>query len=234
MLERGTYLANSIVACGNCHTAQAPKGPDNAKEFAGRLLEKIPPFTAYASNITPDKETGIGTWTKAQLIRALREGIRPDGSLIGPPMPIGVYSKMSDRDVEAIAEYVMSRKPIKNKVPPSIYRIKLPPHYGPPVKTVAKISRINLIKYGEYLAGPLGHCTVCHTPMVKGRRDFANQVGRGGFTFKGPWGVSVAANITPHKTDGIAGHATTELAKLIRSGMRSSGARMLPPMGYAY
>src|SRR5476649_2327294 len=91
-VERGKYLVESIAGCGNCHTPQGPNGPD-----MGRALSGGPPidepnlFTALPSNITPDAETGIGKWTDAQIKLAIREGKRPDGTLIGPPMPFYYY-----------------------------------------------------------------------------------------------------------------------------------------------
>src|SRR5271157_4111013 len=80
-LERGAYLMNSIVACGNCHT---PKGPDGQpladQELSGGLEIDLPVFHAVAPNITPDDDTGIGKWTDEQIINAIRNGKRPDGS----------------------------------------------------------------------------------------------------------------------------------------------------------
>lgn len=234
LLERGTYLVNGIVACGNCHTAQTPNGPAPGLEFAGTIIADTPEFTAFASNITQDKETGIGNWTKAELVRAIRDGIRPDGSLIGPPMPFGMYRHLSDRDVEAIATYVMQVPAVSNTVPKSAYRIPLPPAYGPPVVSVPEPRPENILDYGAYLAGPAGHCLECHTPMVKGRFDYANQTGAGGFPFVGPWGVSVSSNITPHADGNVADYSDAELATVIRSGMRPDGTRILPPMGVSY
>ncbi|MEE9240498.1 MAG: cytochrome c, partial [bacterium] len=194
LLERGTYLMNGVVACGNCHTPGSLVGrPDNSRELAGGYKWDEKPFTAYASNVTPDKETGIGSWTDDQIIRAIREGKRPDGSIIGPPMPIGQYRGLSDRDVRAIVAYLRSIKPVRNKVPKSVYRIPLPPAYGPPVKSVPEVPRTNKVRYGGYLAGPLGHCVECHTPFAKpGRRDYKNQLGAGGFRMVGAWGVTVS------------------------------------------
>ena len=80
LLERGTYLMQGVVGCGNCHTA--PGGPMAKKELAGGLKWNEPPFTTYATNITPDRETGIGAWSDEEIIRAFREGIRPDGGRI--------------------------------------------------------------------------------------------------------------------------------------------------------
>ena len=235
LLERGDYLVNGIVACGNCHTPQGPTGPAEGMELAGQLVMDWEPFTAYAPNITPDPETGIGTWSKADIVRAIREGIRPDGSLIGPPMPIGLYRGMSDEDAEAIAAYVMSVPAVKNEVPRSDYRVPLPDSYGPPVENVEAPPREDELAYGAYLAGPLGHCIECHTPFVEGHPDFENQLGAGGFAIPGPWGIAVTANITPHPTDGIDPSITDEqLAAMIRTGVRPDGAPMMPPMGYHY
>ncbi len=233
-LERGTYLMNSIVACGNCHTPLGPDGPIMDQELAGRLLEDIEPFTAYASNITPDKETGIGNWTDAEIITAIREGKRPDGSIIGPPMPIGLYRDMSDTDVEAIVAYLRQIPPVRNEVPESTYRIPLPENYGPPVGAVADVAPGPTAEYGAYLAGPLGHCIECHSPMVDGLIDFENQLGAGGFEFHGPWGISVSANITPHPTDGVTEYSDEDLIQMITTGTRPDGTKMLPPMGYGY
>ena len=69
------------------------------------------PFKAYAKNITPDPETGIGKWTEAQLIRGIREGLRPDGSLIGPPMPIDMYRRISQRVNNGEVATLVSKKP---------------------------------------------------------------------------------------------------------------------------
>lgn len=233
-LERGTYLMSSIVACGNCHTPLGADGPIADQELAGRLLEDIEPFTAYAPNITPDEETGIGSWTDEQIIAAIREGKRPDGSIIGPPMPIGLYRGISDTDVEAIVAYLRQIPAVSNELPDSTYRIPLPDDYGPPVDSVPDVAPGPTAEYGAYLAGPLGHCIECHTPMVGGRIDFENQLGAGGFEFHGPWGVSVSANITPHPTDGIAEYSDEELIRMITTGTRPDGTEMLPPMGYHY
>ena len=99
LFERGDYLINGIVACGNCHTPQGPDGPLAGMELAGGLVIEEPEFTVVTPNITPDPETGIGRWSDEEIIAAIREGRRPDGSIIGPPMPIGLYRGMSDRDV---------------------------------------------------------------------------------------------------------------------------------------
>lgn len=232
-LERGAYLMNSIVACGNCHTVQTPDGPLPGKEMAGGMEIPEPgAFVAHVPNITPDTETGIGSWTDEQIITAIREGRRPDGRIIGPPMPIGLYRGLSDTDVRAIVAYLRSVPAVSNKVPASEYNIPLPPSYGPPVGSVPDVDPADRIAYGAYLAGPAGHCIECHsTPGANGAPDFENRLGAGGFQFHGPWGVSVSANITPA---GIGEWSDADIKKAITTGTRPDGSRLMPPMGVHY
>jgi mono/diheme cytochrome c family protein len=231
-LERGRYLMQTIVACGNCHTPQGPQGPVPGRELAGGTPFKEPFGVAYAPNITPDKATGIGSWTDDQIIAAIREGRRPDGSIIGPPMPIALYRGMADADARAIVAYLRQVKPVSNKVEKSAYAVPLPPSYGPPVKNVSAPAPTNKVAYGAYLAGPLGHCIECHsTPNEKGIPDFVNRTGGGGLTFNGPWGVSAAPNITP---TALGKWSDQQIKAAITTGVRPDGARLHPPMAFGY
>jgi mono/diheme cytochrome c family protein len=234
LLERGTYLVNSIAGCGNCHTLKDQAFlPRSDMELAGgrKLDEK--PFTVYMPNITPDKETGIGTWTDQEIITAIREGRRPDGRILGPPMPYHLYRGISDRDVKAIVAYLRSIKPIRNKVAKSVYRIKLPKS-RPRAGSVPEVPRNDKVKYGEYLAGPVGHCIACHTPRMKGGHDYKRQFGAGGSDFHGPIGTTFAANITPDKETGIGNWSDRQIKAAISTGYRASGEKMNPPMPYPY
>jgi cytochrome c553 len=216
LVARGTYLMDSIVACGNCHAQRDKEGRVLAdKGLSGGLVFDEEPFKAYAPNITPDPETGIGRWTEAQIVRAIREGIRPDGSLIGPPMPIEFYHRMADDDARALAAYLKAQPPVKNLVPK---------------ETIVAPPRSDLVKYGEYLAGPLGHCMDCHSPWTQTGPDM-RFVGAGGNPFKGPWGISVSANITPGAS-GLKGWTDAEIARAIREGVSRNGTRLKPPMAY--
>ena len=233
-LARGKYLMDSIVACGNCHVQRDDKGqPLPEKGLSGGMVFDEEPFKAYVPNITPDAETGIGKWTDAQLARAIREGIRPDGSVIGPPMPIMFYRGMADEDLNAIVAYLRAQPAVQNKVAKSEYRMKLPPNYGPPItRKIVSPDRKQQVKYGAYLAGPLGHCMDCHTPWIKGIPD-STKVGAGGNPFKGPWGVSVSRNLTQHES-GLKGWSDSEIARAIREGVRKDGAPLKPPMAFAW
>lgn len=232
-LERGAYLVKSIVACGNCHTAKG--GPMAKHELAGGFQIKEGPIDAVTQNLTSDKETGLGNWTDAQLMVAIRDGLRPDGSLIGPPMPYDMYRGLSDNDTKAIIAYLRTLKPVKNATRKSVYKMPLPPAYGPPVGSVPDVPRTDKVAYGAYLAGPLGHCMECHTPMTKPpHRDYKNMNGAGGFVFHGPWGESVAANITPDMETGIGKWTDAQIKKAITDGVRPDGSKLRPPMAFDY
>ena len=233
-VERGRALVNGIVACGNCHTPQGPDGPVAGMEMAGGTPFVEEPFTAYASNITPDPETGIGRWTDEQVIAAIREGRRPDGSLVGPPMPIGFYRGLSDGDLRAIVAYLRSVPPVRHSVPKSEYRMALPAAYGPPVGAVAEVPRTDPVTYGAYMAGPLGHCMECHTPMLPDGRLDMSRAGAGGRSFAGPWGVSLSRNITQDKEFGLGAWSDADIRKAITEGVRPDATRLNPPMGYHY
>jgi len=229
LLERGKHLIEVTGACGNCHTPMGPQGPVPGRTLAGGTVFDEPPFRAVASNITQDPETGIGRWTDAQIARAIREGIRPDGRIIGPPMPAGLYRGLSDRDLAAMVAYLRTVAPVRNAVEASVYRIPLPPAYGPPIASVPEPAN-DPVARGAYLANAVAHCTECHTPMVNGQNDFS-RTGAGGMEFRGPWGVSVARNITPH-ANGIGGWTDAELIRAITTGVSQSGRQLAPPMAF--
>ena len=230
LFARGKYLMEGVVACGNCHAARGDKGePLAARGLSGGMVFDEPPFKAYAANITPDPETGIGKWTDAQLAKAIREGIRPDGSVIGPPMPIEFYRRMSDADLAAIIAYLRAQPPVKNAVAKSSYNIPLPPNYGPAVQRIQAPSPRETIHYGQYLAD-IGHCMDCHTPRDENGMLVHARVGAGGQVFRGPWGESVSRNLTPHES-GLKGWTKAQIAQAIR-GTGKDGVHYKPPMSF--
>ncbi len=231
-LDRGKYLVESIAGCGNCHTPQGPNGPLPGMALAGGLVMKDPTFTAVSANITPDPETGIGKWTDAQISVAIREGRRPDGSLIGPPMPFQQYRSLSDNDLAAIVSYLRTVPPVKNAVARTKYPFPLPPAWGPPVGKIPDVAQNDPVAYGRYLAGPMGHCIECHSaPDQKGVPDTRNALGAGGMVFLGPWGESTSSNITPTN---LKRYSDAALKKIIATGVRPDGSHLKPPMGVPY
>src|SRR5688572_29492829 len=110
-VARGRYVFGATGGCG-CHTA--PKGPANA---GGRKYEG--PFgTVYSSNITPDNQTGIGTWTDEQIITAIRSGRRPNGERLLPVHPFPTFNGMAEEDLKAIVAFLRTTKPVSQKNQP--------------------------------------------------------------------------------------------------------------------
>ena len=233
MLERGEYLVETIAGCGNCHTPHLPDGSLDAEmALAGAFVIEEPVFRAFAPNITPDVETGIGDWTEDEIVRALRDGVRPDGRVLGPPMSFAWYRDISDTDAYAIAAYLKTVPAIRNEVELSTFQIPLP-GYGPPVENVPDVPRDDIIAYGEYLAGPVGHCMDCHTTYVAGVIDM-DQLGRGGNVYPRVFGfewATVSANITPHE-DGIGNWTDEEIKRAITDGIGREGQELRPAMPF--
>jgi mono/diheme cytochrome c family protein len=233
-LERGRKLMDGIVACGNCHVQRGPQGqPLFEKGLSGGfVIIDAPEMRVVVPNITPDADTGIGRWTDAQLRKAIREGVRPDGSIIGPPMPIEDYRHMSDADVDAIVAYLRAQPAVSAAQPKSVYRIPLPPNYGPPLGKVSAPPTSNKRRYGEYLVR-IGHCMECHTPRTPKGELVKAKLGAGGQVIEGPWGKSVARNLTPHES-GLKGWTDAEIARAIRTGVRRDGTPLKPPMAFGF
>nr|WP_245631448.1 c-type cytochrome [Limimaricola hongkongensis] len=219
------------AACGNCHSPMGPEGPVPDMHLAGRVVEDLPEYTAIAPNITP--AGAVADWSDAELARAIREGIRPDGSIIGPPMPIPLYRGLSDDDLMSMVIYLRQVPAVENDPGESRYDIPLPPSYGPPVERVSAPEPGPTADYGAYLAGPVAHCIECHSPMGPQGPMSETHTGAGGFEFHGPWGTVISPNITSGE-DGIADYSDEELKAMIAKGQRPDGERMSPPMPFAH
>ncbi len=117
-VARGEYLT-WISACNDCHTPGTfYNAADMSRKLAGSELGWVGPWgTSYARNLTPDMETGIGSWSEDDIVKALRTGQRADGSMLLPPMPWPMYGHMTDEDAYAVAAYLKSLPPVSHKVP---------------------------------------------------------------------------------------------------------------------
>jgi mono/diheme cytochrome c family protein len=234
LVKRGDYLVNTIMTCGNCHTPKGPPAAIAGKDFSGGLSWDEPPFQVTASNITQDKDTGIGAWSDADIEKVLRTGIRPNGTPIAMVMPTNFYEIISVRDMKAIVAYLRTIKPVANKVPDPIYKMPQVHHAFPGAETpYTEAMMSDKLKKGFYLA-TIGHCLECHTPMGPRGREFATKLGTGGFEFPGPWGVSVSSNITASKPKGIGEWTDAEIKNAITQGVRKDGSKLKPPMGFPY
>jgi mono/diheme cytochrome c family protein len=118
-IERGRYLV-TLGGCNDCHTPGYFLGkPDMGRELAGSEVGfEIPGLGAfYGPNLTPDRETGLGTWSEADIVKAIQTGVRPDGRGLVPIMPWPAFAKLTKPDAEAIAAYLRSLPAVSNKVP---------------------------------------------------------------------------------------------------------------------
>jgi mono/diheme cytochrome c family protein len=238
LLGRGEYLVEGIVGCGNCHHGRDENGEFvPGLEYAGNFVITEPGFTAYAPNITPDMETGIGSWTDAELETAIRRGISRDGRVLGPPMAFAYYHGISTNDMRAIIAYLRSVPAVSREVPASTYNIPLPPEWGPPLTApVPDVPKTDQIAYGRYVTHNLGHCTQCHTPLVMGVEDFT-RTGAGMNLFPQPFGYdwsALAANITQHETLGIGAWTDDEIKRAIVFGISRDGRQLLPFMAFSF
>lgn len=244
-VERGGYLVNTIMACGNCHTPRDAGGaPIAEKAFSGGLTFTTPAFIATAPNITPDVETGIGGWSDAEIRRALVEGIRGDRShLAGVPlaaiMPANFYKALLPEDLDAIVAYLRSLKPVRNVVADPVY--KAPVHRDPYPDADAGFTKAGLadpVRRGAYLAA-IGHCMECHSAWSRGVSDFKTGLGRGGRAFPAregsPAGTppAIAANITSDPAAGIGGWTDAEIRRAITHGIGRDGRALQQPMAYS-
>jgi len=230
--ERGKTLFDA-AGCAGCHTDVKNKGAPLA---GGRRLKT--PFGVFVSpNITPDPDVGIGKWTDADFIRALREGIAPDGSHYFPVFPYPSYTGITDRDLIDLKAYIFTLTAVAtpNKphdvAAPFGWRFLLPVWKalyfaaGPYQPTPAKSEQWNR---GAYLVTALGHCGECHTPRDALGGKKANMQLAG--TRDGPEG-GLIPNITPDKPTGIGRWPDIDLEELLHSGMLPDGDFVGSEMG---
>ena len=215
-LERGRYLA--IAAdCMACHTAAS------GKPYAGGYAIDSPLGTIYATNITPSKKGGIGHYTEADFARALRQGVRADGSHLYPAMPYTSYALLSDADVGDLYHYFMHAvapvdEPARQTKLPFPFNVRLSmmgwnalflddKRFVPDAGKSAQINR------GAYLAEGLAHCSACHTPRNMLMAEVGSQQLAGANL--GSWH---APNITSDAISGIGGWSDAELAAYLKTG----------------
>ena len=118
-VARGKYLV-SIAGCNDCHTSGYFLGkPEESRYLGGSDVGfEVPGLGVFhGANLTPDKETGLGGWTDAQIITALTTGKRPDGRELAPVMPWRAFANFTREDIGAIVAYLRTLPPVHNKVP---------------------------------------------------------------------------------------------------------------------
>ena len=230
LVQRGEYLAKA-ADCVACHTA--PGG----KPYAGGLPFKLPFGTMYATNITADRETGIGDWSDNDFVNALWKGVGKGGKHLYPSMPYTSYTGLSRDDALAIKAYLFSLPPVHQPNRPNglifPFNIRLSmmfwnlvflkdQRFQPDSHLSAQENR------GAYLATALGHCGECHTPRNIGFAMKAHHA-LAGTELEG-WR---AWNLTSDRTFGLAGWSDTQLASYLSTGHADGRGSASGPMGEA-
>jgi mono/diheme cytochrome c family protein len=221
-IARGKYIFGATGGCG-CHTKK--NEPVNA---GGRRYDG--PFgTVYSSNITPDRETGIGGWTDEQIITAIRLGRRPSGERLLPVHPYTVFNGMAEEDLRALVAYLRTVPPVHRATPPKKITVPLfetvflpawlaafaPRETPPPSAPTSGVAR------GEYLVRAVAHCGECHTPRTITMATDNSRFLAGNPKGKGPEGAEVP-NITPDKETGLT-WTVPEIAEYLGTGNKPDG-----------
>src|SRR6202043_724754 len=240
LLARGEYLTRA-ADCAACRTAAStPENslyPPNGKPFAGGLPFKLPFGTIYSTNITPDRETGIGSWSEDAFVRALPRGIAPGGRYLYPAFPYTSFTAMSRDDALAIKSYLFSLPPqhVANKE--NSLSFPFNQRWGMAFWNLAFLSNRRFVpdpaqsaavNRGAYLATALGHCGQCHTPRnlaygLESGRAFAGEVLQGWHAY----------NITSDKRFGIGAWSDAQLAIYLSSAHAEGRGSAAGPMAEA-
>ncbi|HEV8473748.1 MAG TPA: cytochrome c [Methylomirabilota bacterium] len=220
-LVRGRYVFGAAGGCG-CHTVKEQPANSGGRRYDG-------PFgTVYSSNITPDRQTGIGTWTDEQIITAIRAGRRPNGERLLPVHPYPVFNGMAAEDLKALVTFLRSV--------PAVNRAKQPRHITVPLfesvflpawlaafaprETPPASAPTAGVPRGEYLVRAVAHCGECHTP-----RTMTMATDNSRFLAGNPKGPEDAAipNITPDRDTGIGKWTVEQIADYLGTGNKPDG-----------
>ncbi|MGA9422892.1 MAG: c-type cytochrome [Rhodanobacteraceae bacterium] len=224
-IQRGRYLVRA-GDCAACHTAEG------GKPFAGGRAVPTPFGILYSTNITPDKDTGIGDWTDADLYRAMHSGIARDGSHLYPAFPYPWYTRVTPDDVSAIKLYLETLEPVRQPDRPN----RLPWPFD--VRGLMAVwnsmyfdqgtfrrdpKKSDAWNRGAYLVNGLGHCGACHT-----RKNFAGAADSD-HPFQGGHGENAfAPDLTGDLRDGLGGWSVAEIAEYLKTGSNDKSSAAGP------
>lgn len=222
--RRGEYLAKA-AGCLGCHTEKRDN-KEGIEPYAGGRAIKTPFGTFYGPNLTPHPVAGLGRWSEADFLRAMREGVRPDGAHYFPAFPYPSFTRITDADLRDLWAYLRSLPPSARANQP--HELRFPFGWralvGPwkrlffsPGAFAGDAVRSPEINRGAYLVQALGHCGECHTP-----RNFLGGPRRDRFlagTAKGPDGKSVP-NLTPTR---LGRWSDAELRDILQTGLYPDG-----------
>ncbi|WP_424363701.1 c-type cytochrome [Methylocystis parvus] len=230
-LSRGQYLVEALAACDNCHTPRGPDGYNLSARFSGGAQTFTgKDYVARGSNISPDKETGVGGWSDEALSAAIVAGLGRDGQL-APAMPADSYRALTNADRRAIIAFLRAQPAVKAQPAAQPQRNGAwTPHPAPGAEAAFDEAALSdRIKRGLYIAS-IARCLACHSAEVDDAPDFVNGLGAGGKIFRMAAGVAVASNITAHPDKGVGAWSDDELKRAITQGVSRKGAALKPPM----
>ena len=229
-IARGQYLAEA-ADCLACHTAEG------GEAFAGGRAFVTEFGTIYSSNISPDAETGIGAWSDADFVRAVHEGVTPDGEWLYPAFPYAAYTYLTEADVLAIKQYLFIQPAVQSVPPANTLRFPYNQRwlmrfwamlYNPNTRFEPVVDRSPSWNRGAYMVEALGHCGDCHTPRtplqsLDNRRKFAGGVVEG-------WR---AYNLSSHEASGIGNWSADDLELYLKNGRAENRGSAFGPMAEA-
>ena len=222
--KRGEYIAKA-GGCLGCHTEEREKAP----AYAGGRALKTPFGTFYGPNITPHPQAGIGNWSEADFIRALREGRRPDGAHYFPAFPYPSFTLITDADLRDLWAYLRALPPNGRQSEPHelgiLYRWRFLVGiwkwlFFTPGPFAAEPAQSAVLNRGRYLTTALGHCGECHTP-----RNFLGAPKKGQFL---GGAKDVAPNLTPTR---LKSWSDGDLRSFLTTGLSSDGDVPAKEMG---
>jgi mono/diheme cytochrome c family protein len=239
LVARGAYIA-TLGDCAACHTVK------HGQPFAGGLPISTPIGTVYTTNITPDQATGIGQYTLGDFERAVRRGIRPDGSSLYPAMPYPSYAHVSDEDIRALYVYFMhgvkpvSQQdhatdipwPLSMRWPLTYWRWMFAPAVNPAMQPTSGTDAANsapndaaILDRGRYLVEGLAHCGTCHTARGVGLQEKALSDADGvDYLGGGMVDHHVANNLRGDDMTGLGRWSKADIVEFLRTGRNSETA----------
>jgi mono/diheme cytochrome c family protein len=254
-LEHGKYIA-TIGGCTDCHTPFKPEYQDPTKlnidqlkvlafnggaaldetRFlaGGRAFDLGPAGILLTRNLTPDEQTGLGSWTDDQIKLAVKTGLNKEGAVLFPVMPYHVYNGMADADLDAVVAYLRSVNAVNNQVPPRTISTDGFPSLPYQTGTIAPDPSDKAAR-GAYLVNSVMGCTDCHTPVdpTTGAPQMDKYLA-GRQPYEGPWGIVYGGNITPDDETGIGTWTEEEVQRAIITGLSKDGRRLILMPWFAY
>ena len=221
VIAKGRNIVFGVGHCADCHSKQNTdsllKLGQEPALIGGNVFD-LPLGKIYTKNITPDKETGIGNYTDAEIARALRYGVHPDGTVVFDFMP---FHNTSDEDPTAIISYLRAQKAVRNEVPnhelnvlgKAVKALMIKP-VGPDGEVPVSVNADTTIEYGKYLAINVANCNGCHTERNHMTGEFVGEPFAGGGNIEGV----VPPNLTTDSSSRIFGWSEKVFMERFRMG----------------